>query len=56
VSAINGIPASRYPNLFTIFAQPRHPHTNKELEEKILQEIENSNRYRSGRGTGKGEK
>jgi len=40
VSAINGIPASRYPNLFTIFAQPRHPHTNKELEEKILQEIE----------------
>ncbi|MGB5217316.1 MAG: pitrilysin family protein [Smithella sp.] len=40
VSTINGIPASRYPNLFTIFAQPRHPHTNKELEEKILQEIE----------------
>ena len=40
VSAINGIPASRYPNLFTIFAQPRHPHTNKELEEKILREIE----------------
>ena len=40
VSAINGIPASRYPNLFTIFAQPRHPHTNAELEEAILKEIE----------------
>ena len=41
VTSINGIPASRYPNLFTIFAQPRHPHTNLELEEMILQEIEN---------------
>jgi predicted Zn-dependent peptidase len=40
VSASNGTPASRYPNLFTIFAQPRHPHTNIELEEIILQEIE----------------
>jgi predicted Zn-dependent peptidase len=40
VSAINGIPASRYPNLFTIFAQPRHPHTNAELEEKIMLEID----------------
>lgn len=40
VSAINGIPATRYPNLFTIFAQPRHPHTNAELEENILKEIE----------------
>lgn len=40
ISASNGVPATRYPNLFTIFAQPRHPHTNKELEELILQEIE----------------
>jgi len=40
VSAINGIPATRYPNLFTIFAQPRNPHTNAELEENILKEIE----------------
>ncbi|HBI48152.1 MAG TPA: insulinase family protein [Smithella sp.] len=40
VSASNGVPATRYPNLFTIFAQPRHPHTNIELEEIILQEIE----------------
>ncbi|MFZ2397417.1 MAG: pitrilysin family protein [Smithella sp.] len=41
VSSVNGLPATRYPNLFTIFAQPRHPHTNLELEEMILQEIEN---------------
>jgi predicted Zn-dependent peptidase len=40
VSASNGVPATRYPNLFTIFAQPRYPHTNIELEEVILQEIE----------------
>lgn len=40
ISASNGVPATRYPNLFTIFAQPRHPHTNKQLEELILQEIE----------------
>lgn len=41
VSSVNGLPATRYPNLFTIFSQPRHPHTNRELEEIILQEIEN---------------
>jgi predicted Zn-dependent peptidase len=41
VSSVNGLPATRYPNLFTIFAQPRHPRTNFELEEMILQEIEN---------------
>lgn len=40
VSAANGIPGTRYPNLFTIFAKPRHPHTNIELEEIIIQEIE----------------
>ena len=40
VSASNGTPATRYPNLFTIFAKPRHPHTNIELEEIISQEIE----------------
>ncbi|MCX5848309.1 MAG: pitrilysin family protein [Deltaproteobacteria bacterium] len=40
ISAANGVPATRYPNLFTIFAQPRHPHTNTELEEIILQEID----------------
>lgn len=40
VSAINGVPATRYPNLFAIFAQPRHPHTNSELENNVLKEIE----------------
>ena len=40
VSAYNGLPANRYPNLFAIFAGPRHPHTNAELEEVILREIE----------------
>ncbi len=40
VSISNGVPATRYPNLFTIFAKPRYPHTNAELEEIILPEIE----------------
>jgi predicted Zn-dependent peptidase len=40
VSASNGTPAARYPNLFTIFALPRHPHTNIKLEEVIFREIE----------------
>jgi predicted Zn-dependent peptidase len=40
ISASNGVPAARYPNLFTIFAKPRHPYTNTELEETILREIE----------------
>ena len=40
VSASNGTPATRYPNLFTIFANPRFPHTNAELGEVILREIE----------------
>jgi predicted Zn-dependent peptidase len=40
VSASNGMPATMCPNLFTILAEPRYPHTNKELEEVILREIE----------------
>ena len=40
VSAVNGVPAARYPNLFTIFARPRHPHTNEELRTAVLGEIE----------------
>ncbi|MDI6775978.1 MAG: pitrilysin family protein [Syntrophales bacterium] len=36
----NGMPGARYPNLFTIFAAPRHPHTNAELEKSIYAEIE----------------
>lgn len=40
VNAGNGTPGTRFPNLFTISAEPRYPHTNKELEEIILREIE----------------
>jgi len=40
VNASNGVPATGYPNLFTIFAKPRYPHTNAELEDVILREIE----------------
>lgn len=40
VSAFNGTPGTRYPNLFMISAQPRFPHSNAELEEVILKEIE----------------
>ena len=40
VSTANGLPGARYPNLFAVFAVPRHPHTNAELEEAIYREIE----------------
>ena len=40
VSTANGLPGSRYPNLFTIFATPRNPHTCDELEEEIYQQID----------------
>lgn len=40
VSVGNGIPGTRYPNLFIISAEPRFPHTNAELEEVIFREIE----------------
>lgn len=40
VSASNGFPGTRYPNLFVISAEPRFPHTNAELEEVLLREIE----------------
>jgi predicted Zn-dependent peptidase len=36
----NGFPAARYPNLFIISAAPRFPHTNRELEGAIYEEIE----------------
>lgn len=40
VHAANGMPGSRYPNQFVIFAAPRHPHTSAELEQAIDHEIE----------------
>lgn len=35
----NGVPGSKYPNLFVIFAKPRHPHTSTEVELSIYEEI-----------------
>jgi predicted Zn-dependent peptidase len=40
VSASNGTPGTRYSNLFTISAEPRFPHTNTQLEEVIIREVE----------------
>jgi len=40
VSAANGYPGERYPNLFAIFAAPRNPHTAAELEKAIGEEID----------------
>jgi len=40
VDTANGIPAARYPNLFAIFATPRVPHSNAELEAELYKEIE----------------
>jgi predicted Zn-dependent peptidase len=40
ISVHNGVPATRYPNMFAITARPRHPHTNGELQTAILQELE----------------
>jgi len=36
----NGVPGSKYPNLFAIFAKPRHPHTSAEVELSMYEEIE----------------
>jgi len=40
VSATSGMPGTRYPNLFTIYATPRHPHTLAELEAALVNELE----------------
>jgi predicted Zn-dependent peptidase len=40
VSCSNGFPGERYPNLFVIFAIPRHPHKAEELEKAIGQELD----------------
>jgi predicted Zn-dependent peptidase len=39
VSTANGVPGSRYPNLFTIFATPRSPHTAAEVEAEIYRQL-----------------
>ncbi len=40
VQTANGYPGVRFPNLFTIFATPRAPHGNADLERAIYGEIE----------------
>jgi predicted Zn-dependent peptidase len=40
IETVNGLPGARYPNLFTISATPRAPHTTHELEKAIYQELE----------------
>ncbi|MHB8835735.1 MAG: M16 family metallopeptidase [Candidatus Methylomirabilia bacterium] len=39
VSTVNGYPGGRYPNLFTIMATPRAPHTAAEVEAEIDAEL-----------------
>lgn len=40
VSTANGMPGSRYPNLFTIAATPRSPHTCAEVEQEIYMQLQ----------------
>jgi predicted Zn-dependent peptidase len=40
VSAANGMPAARYPNLFMVTGTPRNPHTAEELEQAVYEEID----------------
>jgi predicted Zn-dependent peptidase len=39
VGSVNGLPGGRYPNLFTIMATPRAPHTAAEVEAQIDAEL-----------------
>jgi predicted Zn-dependent peptidase len=39
VSSVNGYPGGRYPNLFTLIATPRAPHTAAEVEAEIDAEL-----------------
>jgi predicted Zn-dependent peptidase len=40
ISTATGSPGARYPNLFTITAVPRLPHTTQDLEEAVYAELE----------------
>ena len=40
VSSGSGTPGARYPNLFTVSATPRFPHTTQEVEEAIYAELD----------------
>jgi len=39
VSATTNYPGSRYPGLFAIFGQPRHPNTTEDLEKAVLEHL-----------------
>ncbi|HOK07021.1 MAG TPA: pitrilysin family protein [Syntrophales bacterium] len=40
VEAVNGLPGSRYPNLFVCGAQPRHPHGVEEVERALYEVLD----------------
>lgn len=40
VNASSSMPGSRFPNLFTLMASPRYPHTNEEVEQALLAHLE----------------
>jgi len=40
VSASSSFPGERYPNLFVIFATPRHPHPSEDLEKAVYRELD----------------
>jgi predicted Zn-dependent peptidase len=40
VNALSSMPGSRFPNLFTLMASPRYPHTNEEVEQAVLAHLE----------------
>ena len=40
VNTMQGLPGARYDNLFVFYAVPRHPHTNKDVEKGIYEQIE----------------
>ena len=40
INTSNGVPGSKYQNLFVIFAKPRHPHTSADVESSVYDEIE----------------
>jgi len=40
VRSMSGMPGTRYPNLFTLYATPRHPHSLAELEAALVNELE----------------
>jgi predicted Zn-dependent peptidase len=40
IDTYQGLPGARYDNLFVFYAVPRHPNTNKDVENAIYQEIE----------------